>query len=137
MRKALLIFCALITPQLAAGQNPTQVTGTVTDVASIAYYPALVQACLAPVTTDPVVNGQHINTNTGANYCVYAQTTPAGSFLMSLPSNASITNAPGTQYTFTVTSPGTGPPLGTGQQSCAATVTISGTSQDVSSLFNA
>src|SRR5579885_950458 len=137
MRKALLIFCALIMPQLAAGQNPTQVTGTVTDVASIAYYPALVQACLAPVTTDPVVNGQHINTNTGTNYCVYAQTTPAGSFLMSLPSNASITNAPGTQYTFTVTSPGTGPPLGTGQQSCAATVTISGTSQDVSSLFNA
>ena len=118
-------------------QNPTQVTGTVVDsAASIPYYPALVQACLTPVTTDPIVNGQHINSNPGTNYCVYAQTTASGSFLMSVPANSSITNAPGTQYLFTATTPGAGPPLGTGQKSCATTVTISGTSQDISSSFS-
>jgi len=131
---AVLVF-ALACPMALRAQNFTLVSGTVTDPNGVAYYPAQVQACLTPVTTDPVVNGQHVNPNPGTPYCVSAQTSKAGVFQMSLPANASITPA-GTQYLFTVTTPGSGPPAGTGPQNfTTSAVTISGSTQSVTGSF--
>jgi hypothetical protein len=119
-------------------QNPTNVTGTITDANSIAYYPATVLACLSPTTTDPIVGGKHVNNNIGSNYCVGSvPTTPAGSFSMGLHANANITPA-ATTWIFYVQASGSAPPAGTGAQAFQSSgITIAGTSQDIGATLSA
>ena len=137
MKKLILALTFFLAPSLFAQTTQTAVTGTITDPNSIAYYPATVQACLTPVTTDPVVNGVHVNNNQGVNYCgPQVSTSPVGSFSMALWPNAGIT--PGsTQWTFTVTATGSSPPAGKGPQTFQVPVTISGSSQSVSATLSA
>jgi hypothetical protein len=135
--KLLLALSLLFAPSLFAQTTQTSVTGTITDSNSVAYYPATVQACLTPVTTDPVVNGQHVNPNQGVNYCgPSVQTSPAGSFTMALWPNSGIT--PGaTQWNFKVTAQGSPQPAGKGPQTFQSVITISGSSQSVSATLSA
>lgn len=125
----------------ARAQNPTAVSGTINDPNGVAYYPATVTACLTPVTTDPIVNGVHVNPRQGTNYCApLANTTPTGAFSLSLFPNASITCVPScgaTQWSFTVTAAGAAPPSGKGPQTFQVNITISGTSQDVGATLTA
>lgn len=121
----------------AFAQNQTTVTGTLTDPNGIAYYPATVLACLSPSTLNPKVGGNSINLNQGSNYCIGpVNTSSSGSFQMALYTNASITPA-ATTWIFTVQAAGTAPPIGNGTLNfSSAGVTISGTSQDVSTNIN-
>jgi hypothetical protein len=136
-----LIFAFLIFlggASLAYAQNPTVVTGTLVDPNSVPFYPASVTACLIPTTTDPIVNGLHVNTSAGSggNYCPgNTVTNGAGTFSMSIFPNSAITPG-GTQYRFTVDASGSAPPAGKGRQIYYVTVTISGASQDVSTSLN-
>lgn len=133
--KRLLLFLLLASPLF--GQNQTTVTGTLVDPNGIAYYPATVIACLSPVTLNPKVAGNSINLNQGANYCIGpVNTTRSGFFQMALYTNASISPA-ATTWIFTVAAAGTPPPGGNGPLNfSSAGVTISGTSQDVSTNIN-
>lgn len=118
-------------------QNPTAVSGTITDPSAVAYYPATVTACLTPVTTDPIVNGQHVNQQIGRNYCApLANTSPTGFFSLGLFPNSAITPG-GTQWQFTVTAAGSAQPAGKGSQTFQVSITISGTSQDVGATLSA
>jgi hypothetical protein len=138
MKKIVIPLILLLSASLAQAQNPTIVTGTIVDPASVPYYPGSVTACLTPVTIDPIANGRHINNSIGANYCPIAgiPTTSTGAFTASIPPNSSITPG-GTQYVFTVTALGSGPPAGKGPQTFQSTITIAGATQDVSATLNA
>src|SRR6266446_1350960 len=132
MKTKLLCFLAflLMATGSALAQNPTAVSGTITDPAGVAYFPATVTACLTPVTTSPIVNNQHVNPNEGTNYCApLANTSSTGFFSLSLFPNSAITPG-GTQWRFTVTALGAAPPAGKGSQTFQSSITISGTSQD-------
>ncbi len=110
----------------------TQVTATITDPNGLPYTNAAISVQLVPAPSGPAIcagAGQVQNPNpftANAN----------GFFSVNLCPNASI-STPGTQWQFIVSlSPGVPPPLGTGPQTCSATVTISGVSQDISSSFS-
>lgn len=133
----LLAISGSLLTQSASAQNPTNVSGTITDPNGVAYFPATVTACLTPVTTSPIVNGQHVNPNEGTNYCApLVNTTSTGFFSLSLFPNSAITPG-GTQWRFTVTAAGASPPSGKGSQTFQSSITISGTSQDVSATLTA
>ena len=130
----------------------TQVTGTVKDVNGIPYAGGQIKAQLvlngAGVTGQPVVTvnntQQCISAGQGSAPCKVGfngtqgplALDPTGSFSISLQDNSLVTPS-GTQWLFTVTSTGVPPPLGTGPQTCSATVTITGASQSVSPSFSA
>jgi len=140
MRKLFFVFILMLAASAGVqAQNPTAVTGTLVDPNGVPFYPATVTACLSPFTRDPVANGQHINSQAGSggNYCPgNVSTSPNGAFSMNIYPNAAIT--PGaTQYQFTVSTSGAAPPAGKGAQTYNVTVTISGSSQDVSASLNA
>jgi len=140
LRRTLALFFALAAPALA---QRTIVSGTITDTSNVPYAGATMVATLSlPVgASGAILNGVQIG---GATQRVTLDGT--GSFLMALGDNTLIqcTNAQGqiiacvpqTQWTFAVNiSPGAPPPLGTGPQSCSATVTITGASQSISGSF--
>jgi hypothetical protein len=134
MRKYLGIFLLLFlfaTPALA---QRTIVTGTVTDLNGLAWAGGSIQATLTlPVgASGATLNGVQIS---GTTQRTALDST--GSFLMQLPDNA-VVQPGGTQWIFTANiSPGIPPPAGTGPQSCNATLTITGVSQNISASFSA
>lgn len=130
----------------------TIVTGTVKDPNGVPYSGASIKAQLvlagASVTGQPTVTVTDVqacrSSGFGSSPCqVPFQGTKGpftldstGSFSQTLQDNALVTPA-GTQWLFTITmSPGIPPPLGTGPQSFAVAVTITGASQSISSQFN-
>lgn len=131
----LAALAALAAPR-AQAQSTTVVSATVTDPNSIPYALGTVKAQLTPSVGSPCVM-------TGGN-CVPIQGTigpspmsPAGSFVMNLYPNASITPS-GTQWLFTVCiSPGGALPLGTGPQCFSSAQTISGSSQSLTTALSA
>ena len=134
---ALLVLLYCSTPVNA--QNTTVVTGTITDSNGIPYANATVQAQLLPTgvtpTEPPPCNGQSATNCTVSAY-QRGTANAAGVFSMTLASNA-VLSPGGTTWQITVTETGTPPPLGTGPQSCSATVSVSGASQSLTSSFNA
>ncbi len=133
--QAAVAFCVFWIPAFA--QNTTTVSGTVKDSNGVPYSNATVQAQLLPTgitpTIPPPCNGQN------ATPCVVSafqrgSTDANGNFNMNLASNA-VLSPGGTTWQFTVNTTGAPPPLGTGPQSCSATLTISGASQSVSASF--
>ena len=144
-RFALCTLLALATASHAFGQGRTVVSGTVTDAQGLAYIGAQMTVTLTlPVgVSGAILNGVQVQGVVGP-----LQLDPTGSFLIQLPDNTVLqcTNAQGqiiacapqTQWTFAITfSPGLAPPLGTGPQTCSATLTISGSLQSVSSALGA
>jgi len=130
LRKSLGLFiliAAAATPAFA--QNFTSVSGTITDPSAIPYANCNITAELVPSGTNPTIGGAAIG---GLNR---ASCDANGNFSMTLGSNAVILPG-GTQWKFTVTETGNPPPLGTGPQSCTATITISGASQSISGNFS-
>jgi hypothetical protein len=110
----------------------TIVSGTVKDANGVPYAGGTLVVTLSlPLgVSGATLNGVQIG---GSTQRVTLDTT--GSFLMQLPDNAVVLPG-GTQWAFNVNiSPGAPPPLGTGPQNCAATLTITGASQSVSSSF--
>lgn len=141
-RSLALIFLALAASS-TFGQGRTIVSGTIADPAGAKYAGASLTATLSTPTgtVGAYLNGVQIAGSVGP-----VQLDLTGSFLMSLPDNTLVQCAnavgqivacnPQTQWNFAVTlSPGVPPPVGTGPQTCPATITISGSSQTVSSSF--
>lgn len=131
VRCALLLCLLLAMPALA--QN-TSVTGTVTDPNGLPYAGGTVMPQLILLGgASPTVNG----------FFYIPPTSPsglnsAGAFSVTLPANASISPA-GSQWKFTVCS-GAGsiqPAGGKGSVCFSVTVTISGSSQDLSTTLQA
>jgi len=117
---------------LPATAQRTLVSGTVKDTQGVPYAGGSMVASLSlPVgASGATLNGVQIS---GTTQRVTLDNN--GAFLMQLPDNT-IVQPPGTQWTFAVTeSPGVLPPAGTGPQTCNTTVTISGSSQDISTNF--
>lgn len=132
----------------------TQVTGQVLDSSGIPYAGATMKAGLvfagAPVSNPTVtinVLSQCRANGFGSAPCQVPFTPSNGPFNLdsvgnipsggiTLQDNSLVTPA-GTQWAFTVNSAGNPPPLGTGPQTCSATLTISGASQVISSSFAA
>jgi hypothetical protein len=121
----------------ARGQTLTHVSATITDPNGLAYSGATITIGLVPVggaspTLTPCTNP------VGCSFQLPGPiiTSPAGSFTVSLWANASILPA-STQYAFTVNEPGVPLPFGTGPQTFTYTVTISGSSQSISSGMTA
>lgn len=142
MRRLAFLFLLCAVPAFA---QRTIVSGTVNDSTGLAYSGASLTANLvAPVgSSGAYLNGAQIAGSVGP-----VQLDSTGSFLLNLPDNTLVqcanaqgqivTCVPQTQWSFSVTlSPGVAPPLGTGPQTCKATLTISGTSQTVTSSFAA
>ncbi len=129
MRRLAIAIAAILFFAAPALAQRTVVSGTVTDFNGLAYVGGTLVATLSlPVgASGATLNGVQIG---GATQRVTLDNT--GSFLMQLPDN-NVVQPPGTQWTFNVTfSPGIAPPLGTGPQTCSATVTITGASQSIS-----
>jgi hypothetical protein len=121
----------------ARGQTLTHVSATITDPNGLAYSGATITIGLVPVggaspTLTPCTNP------VGCSFQLPGPiiTSPAGSFTVSLWANASILPA-STQYAFTVNEPGVPQPFGPGPQTFTYTVTISGSSQSISSGMTA
>lgn len=131
----------------------TQVTGQVKDVNGIPYAGAQMRAGLVfngtpvsnPTVTISVLSQCRAN-GFGSAPCQVPFTPSNGPFNLdsagnipaggiTLQDNSLVTPA-GTQWAFSVSTPGNPPPLGTGPQTCSATVTISGSSVSVSSNFS-
>lgn len=129
----LLFFLA----QPLCAQNITTVTATIADPNGLPYSNATVQAQLLPSGITPSIpppcNGQ---TASPCFVSAFQQTTTdvTGTFSMNLASNAVLVPG-GTVWQFTVNEIGVPPPVGTGPQTCSATVTVSGSSQSISSSF--
>jgi hypothetical protein len=135
VRKFLLIICAtFFLAPLAVGQF-TIVTGTVKDVNGVAYAGGTISASLVvPGNCNPTINGVSF---TGSMSPIGLDST--GSFTARLGDN-NVINCGGTgttQWRFLVNNTGAPPPLGTGPQTCTATLTITGASQSVSASFSA
>jgi hypothetical protein len=146
---AFLLLCA----SPALGQT-TQVTGQVLDVNNIPYAAAQMKAQLVfagtPVSNPTVtisVLSQCIANGFGSAPCQVPFTPSNGPFNLdsggnipgggiTLQDNTQVTPS-GTTWAFTVNTAGTPPPLGTGPQTCNATLTISGANQSISSSFSA
>lgn len=129
-----LFFCAQIVP----AQTRTVVTGTVVGTDGVPWTGAqLAVTWNSPGGAQPSLTP----CNNPTSGCPFATVIPptalgAGGAIQGLAlwANASILPA-GSTYTFTATTPGTPPPLGTGPQSCivATALTIAGATQTVSS----
>lgn len=140
MRRLAFLFLVFAVPTFA---QRTIVSGTVKDVNGLPYSGASLTITLSLPTGSlgAYLNGAQIAGTVGP---LTLDTT--GSFIANLADNTLVqcanaqgqlvTCVPQTQWTFRVTlSPGIAPPLGTGPQTCNATLTISGTSQNVSGSF--
>jgi hypothetical protein len=153
MRKALFFVAIFFTCSLAVRAQTTLVTGTIIDPNGLPYAGAKVKAQLVsatgPVTGQPTVtissNAQCASAGQGSAPCQIPFPGTAGpvtadvngKFTLALQDNALVTPA-ATQWFFTVTeTPGIPPPAGTGPQSFSVSITITGTSQDVSAALNA
>jgi hypothetical protein len=144
-RLAILLFVLAVSPALLPRQagmaqaqcsSYTQVTGTVTDPNGVPWSTGTVTATLSPTSASPTcTNGS------GVPVPFSAQIGPTpldstGSFSLSLPPNSIIT--PGsTQWAFTFNISGVAPPFGKGPQTFSVTVTISGSSQSITSQITA
>lgn len=145
-------FLALLCVPVVLAQT-TQVTGQVLDANGVPYAGASMKAGLVFAGT-PVSNPTvTINTLSqckangfGSAPCQVPFTPSNGPFNLdaqgnipgggiTLQDNTQVTPS-GTQWAFTVSTAGNPPPLGTGPQTCNATLTISGASQVVSSSFS-
>lgn len=137
----LILLAAWIPPQRAQAQSLTAVSATVTDPNGIPYANASVKATLAPPGQGApcVVTGGNCVPISGSVGPVPMSS--AGSFTMNVYPNSEILcggQSCSTQWTFTVSiTPGALPPLGTGPQSFSATVTVSGSSQSITSALEA
>jgi hypothetical protein len=137
MKKKFLLSFALslfgwFLPEAAA---QTTVTGTVLDPSGVPYASAAVNVTLVA----PSGGASPVVTSSGAPVVMPlpATTLANGTFSMTVLANSLITPA-STTYTFRVCSPVVPPPLGSGN-SCVTIsgVTISGSSQDLSTTFAA
>ena len=120
-------------------QTPTVVSGTIVDPNGLPYSYARVSAQLIPSTASPTIIVNGIPVQIGGQQNATADVN--GTFSMNLFCNAagggcSAISPGGTQWQFTVNETGTPPPVGTGPQSCTATITITGASQSISSSFS-
>lgn len=133
-----LLLCFVASFSFA--QTPTLVTGTIKDTNGVPYSFAKVSAQLIPSTASPTVIVNGIPAQIGGQQNANADVN--GNFTMNLFCNSagggcSVISPPGTQWQITVNENGVLPPLGTGPQACTATLTITGSSQSVSSSFSA
>lgn len=134
-----VFFLTVCAAPLVQAQTPTVVTGTITDANGLPYSFAKVSAQLIPTTASPTVIVGAIPKQIGGQQNATADVN--GTFSMNLFCNVagggcSVISPAGTQWQFTVTTPGISPPLGTGPQACSASVTVTGASQSVSSNFS-
>lgn len=151
MKRSVLLL-ALLFAALPAFAQTTVVSGTVKDANGIPYVGAQIRAQL--VLAGAGVSGQPVVTVNDAQQCrssgfgsapckvpFTATVGPVGldstaSFTLSLQDNSLVTPA-STQWKIDVNTIGAPPPLGTGPQTCSATVTITGASQSLTSTFSA
>lgn len=138
MRKLFLLLgllAALAIPALP--QTQTVVTGTVTDPNGIPYANGTMKATIQPVPPGSpcvVINGncQPIQGTVGP-----ISMNSSGFFSTNLWAN-SLIQPSGSQWSIQICiSPGVAPPLGTGPQCFSVTITISGSSQDLSTVLDA
>jgi hypothetical protein len=132
--KIFAAFAAMLLFSGTALAQRTVVSGTVKDTNGTPYSGGTLVVTLSlPLgSSGATLNGVQI---AGSTQRVTLDAT--GSFLMQLPDNAVVLPG-GTQWTFNINmSPGVAPPLGTGPQSCSATLTITGASQSVSGSLSA
>jgi hypothetical protein len=142
----------LLAPRAAA--QLTTVTGTVKDVNGIGYSGARVTAQLVfagtPVSSPTVtisVLAQCQANGFGSAPCQVPFSPNQGPFFLDNGGNIpgggitlqdnSLVQPGSTQWRFTANENGTPPPLGTGPQTCSASLTISGATQSVSTSFSA
>lgn len=137
---AIAILLALGVP--AARAQFTAVTGTIADATGIPYAGGTIKAQLSSPGATVTINNQAqcAGGGFGSAPCqVPIQGTvgplslsAGGTFSLQLADNTQVQPG-GTQWIFTVNiSPGIPPPEGTGPQTCTATITISGGSQNIS-----
>lgn len=143
---------AILLYAFSLNAQTTLVTGTVKDLNGIAYAGGAMKAGLVFAGT-PVSNptlqisnlAQCRANGFGSAPCQVPFNPNAGPFTLdpfgniagggiTLQDNSLVTPA-GTQWAFTVSESGVSPPVGTGPQTCSATLTISGVSQSISSSF--
>jgi len=142
MKRSLLASLFLIAgifllPLTAAGQTKTVVSATVLDPNGVPYAGGSVATQLVPTGGTPTINKVPVN----------VQNNPAaidanGHFTISLWCNTAggactPLDQVGTQWQFTITNPGAQPPVGFGGVSFTVSVTITGTTQDLSSTLSA
>jgi hypothetical protein len=113
----------------------TQVTATVKDPSGIPYADGTVSAVLTPGSS---TGSFSLNGNPYSGQIGPASLDSTGSFVLNFGSNTAIVPA-GTKWAITVNSnPGGIPlPFGTGAQSFTVTMTISGSTENISSTLNA
>jgi hypothetical protein len=127
----------------AARAQLTAVSGTVIDPNGIPYAGATIKAQLTSPGSTLTINNQAqcAGGGFGSAPCqmpIQGTAGPIalganGAFSFNLPDNVQVRPV-NTQWIFTVNiSPGILPPAGTGPQTCTATITITGASQDISS----
>lgn len=129
----LLAIAAMAAPRAGAQCTYSTVSGTITDANTVPYSFANVSADLTPNPPgSPVCTGG----GTFAGHVGPIQTNSAGTFTMLLPTNATITPS-STQWQFTIQETGVPFPFGTGPQSFQVKITITGTTQSVTSTLSA
>lgn len=124
-------FCFLF-PASSQAQNFTSVSMTVTDPNGLPYSFAVVSAVLTPASPGGYTLG-------GFPYSGFLPATAldvTGSVTVNMGSNAAILPG-GSQWTFSITTPGAQPPIGSGPQAFQATISISGASQSISATLSA
>lgn len=139
-RLVLLLVSILLLASLTSAQTPTLVTGTITDPNGLPYSFARISAQLIPSTGTPTIIVGGIPVQIGGQN--NATTDVSGNFTMNLFCNSagggcSVISPSGTQWQFTVNFNGIPPPFGSGPQSFAVTLTITGASQVISANLNA
>lgn len=132
-----LVFAVLFPAPGALAQTKTIVSATVVDPNGVPYAGGSVATQLVPSTGTPTINKVPVN----------VQNNPAaidanGHFTVSLWCNTAggactPLDQSGTQWQFTITNPGAQPPVGFGGVSFTVSVTITGTTQDLSSTLSA
>lgn len=132
-----LIAAVFFLPATALAQTKTIVSATVLDPNGVPYAGGSVATQLVPTTGTPTINKVPVN----------VQNNPAaidanGHFTVSLWCNTAggactPLDQSGTQWQFTITNPGAQPPVGFGGVSFTVSVTITGTTQDLSSTLSA
>ena len=132
MKRLLFILAAVFAgAPLAQAQTQTSVSATIVDPNGIHYSGGTVKFDLSPSTVQsPTVNKQPVFSQGPVSV------DPNGHFTIGLWANSAISPG-GTQWTVTVYNPGAPPPVGFGPVSFSVTLTISGSSQDISSALNA
>jgi hypothetical protein len=132
MKRLILFLAAVFAVALPAhAQTQTSVSATIVDPNGIHYAGGTVKFDLSPSTVrSPTVNQQPVFSQGPVSV------DPTGHFTIGLWANSAISPG-GTQWTVTVYNPGAPPPVGFGPVSFSVTLTISGSSQDISSALNA